>query len=82
MYQILPDPDVKLPPRADFRKKLEYLMLRDGYSYWRLGFKLGISGTEVWRYAIGKHLPRREVVTRMCKLFGVAGDWLMRTEEA
>ena len=81
MYQILPDPDVQLPPKADFRKKLEYLMARDGYSYWRLGREIGISGTQVWRYSIGQHLPRREVVTKMCKLFKVTGDWLMRTEE-
>lgn len=81
MYHILPDPEVVLPPKADFHKKLQFLMARDGYSYWRLGYKLGISGTQIWRDVTGKHLPKREVVTKMCKLFGVTGDWLLRTEE-
>lgn len=82
MYKIEPDNGAVLPPKADFIVKLQYLMMREGYSFERLGKAIGVSGQQIWRYARGINFPRIDKVRALCKLFNVRPEWLLRKEEA
>ena len=76
-----PMPGVILPPKADFCKKLEYLMIREGYNYSSLAEKVSVNRWTIGRYIKGTSKPRIQTLRKLAKLFNVYPEWLLRTEE-
>lgn len=72
---------VILPPKADFCKKLEYLMIREGYDNKSLARKIGVHSQMIANYVKGLNKPRIQTLRKLAKLFNVYPEWLLRTEE-
>ena len=75
------DPNVILPPRADFCKKLEYLMIKHGYSVERLGERIDVHPRSIYRWRHGQSKPCIRCLTKIARFFKVSVDWLMRKEK-
>lgn len=69
-----------LPAKADFPRKLWYLMERDGYSAERLGREISTDPKTIRRWLNGELAPRIESVRKLTAFFNVNGSWLTRRE--
>lgn len=78
---IRPNSGILLPPKADFCKKLEYLMLRYGYSAERLGERIGVHPRSIYRWRHGQSKPCIRCLTKIAQFFKVSVDWLMKKEK-
>ncbi len=63
-----------------FGEKLRTLRERRNLSLKQLGDLLGISKTFLWGLETGKKIPNIAMLTKICDVFGVACDKLIRDE--
>ncbi len=63
-----------------FGEKLRTLRERRGLSLKQLGDQLSVSKNFVWEIETGKKIPNIVMLTKICDVFGVACDKLIRDE--
>lgn len=63
-----------------FGEKLRVLRERRELSLKQLGDQLGVNKTYVWEMEKGKKIPNIAMLTKICDVFGVSCDKLIRDE--
>lgn len=77
MYMRKPEPDVILPPRADFARRLEYLMIRYGFTAVDLAKKADVKPATIRSYCKCDREPRgMSMMVTIANTFNVSLDWL------
>lgn len=78
MYKKPAYPWMELPPNADFAKRLEWLLLKNGISKAELGRALGLKGSfQVHRWLAGVYRPSMTHLRTMAEYLDVNPRWLL-----
>lgn len=83
MYWRKPEPAAVLPPHSRFDRRLQYLMIRYGYTAASLARKTGIKESTIRSWSKGeRNVKGIDRLIQLADLFDVTLDWLLgRTEE-
>ena len=82
MYRRKAEPNAVLPTNAGFRRRLEYVLIRNGLTAVSLAKETGLKDSTIRSYCYGCREP--EGMTRLITLadaFGVTLDWLCGRSE-